>query len=152
MRVSACLLPLVLCVVACTPYPRDPDRTLERVRGGVLLAGVSPDPPYVVLPADGPPQGSDVDRLQAVARAVGARIEWVPGDHDGLMHDLHGRRLHAVVGGIAVDSPWKAQVALTRPFDARDAQGRQVHRVIALPPGENAWVMHVESVVHPVRP
>lgn len=149
MRALA-LVPLLACAVACAPYPRDPDRTLERVRGGVLLAGASHDPPHVVLPAAGPPTGDDVARVEALARSVDARVEWVRGEHEGLMHALHARRLHLVAGGVDAKSPWARQVALTRPYPARDGEGRRIERVMAVPPGENGWLMQVESVVHPV--
>lgn len=144
------LAALLAATAGCRPYPRDPERTLERVRGGVLLAGVSHDPPHVALPADGPPHGGDVARIEALARSVGARVEWVRGDHEGLLHALHVRRLHLVAGGVAADSPWKSKVGMTRPYPARDARGREVRRVMAVPPGENAWLMQVEAVVHPV--
>lgn len=146
----ACLPLLLACLAACTPYPRDPDRTLERVRGGMLLAGVSHDPPHVVLPVAGKPSGADVARIEALARSVDARVQWVRTDHEGLMHALHVRRLHVVAGGVAADSPWTSKVGMTRPYPARDAHGREVRRVMAVPPGENAWLMQVESIVHPV--
>lgn len=129
--------------------PRDPDRTTQRMRGGVMQVGVSHDPPFVVVPPTGAPTGSDVARMQAFAQAQGARIAWMRGSHDGLMHDLTERRLQAVVGGMDATSPWRDEVGATRPFDALDARGRTVQRVIAVPPGENAWLMRLEAHLHP---
>lgn len=143
---------LVACLLAgCAPIPRDPDRTLERVRGGVLLAGASHDPPHVRLGGATGPQGDDVERVNALARTLGARVRWVEGDHEGLLGALHARHLHLVVGGVDADSPWAQQVGLTRPYPALDDEGRTVQRVMAVPPGENAWLMQVEAVVHPER-
>lgn len=113
-----------------------------------MQVGVSHDPPHVLVPATGAPTGTDIALIEALARRKGARIRWVRGDHDGLMRDLQARRLQAVVGGSHVDSPWMVHVGSTRPFDAIDAHGRTVKRVIAMPPGENAWLMELDTLLH----
>lgn len=129
-------------------FPRDPDRTSARMHSGVMQVGVSHDPPHVVVPMSGPPSGGDAARILALAKRHGARVHWVRGDHDGLMRDLQARRLQAVIGGVHSDSPWGPHVGLSREFDAVDAEGRTVRRVIAMPPGENAWLMSLDTLLH----
>lgn len=142
-----CLLSM-LCVLlgACDAvprhYPDDPNGTLERVRGGTMRVGVAHDPPFVTLAAE--PHGPEADLIRAYARSVDARIVWNRSGHDVLMRELEGHRLDAVIGGHAKDSPWAGRVSTSRPFRVPDADGREVQRVLALPPGENAWQMEFE--------
>lgn len=140
LALIACVL---ACASACSPYPRDPEATLPRVQGGVLHAGAVHDPPFVVLGGERP-HGTEVDLLQAHARALGARIVWHQQGAGALMRALEEHRLDVVAGGHVRDSPWAEHVALTRPYRARNAQGRLVERTLALAPGENAWQLSLE--------
>lgn len=123
-------------------YPEDPDGTLQRVQGGTLRAGVAHDPPFVVLA--GEPQGPEADLVRAYARSLGARVAWNRSGHDVLMRELEGRRLDVVIGGHSAQSPWAQRVSTSRAYRVPDAHGRAVDRVVALPPGENAWQMRFE--------
>jgi polar amino acid transport system substrate-binding protein len=142
----SCPLLLCVCLAACDGlprhYPEDPQGTLERVHGGTMRVGVAHDPPFVLLA--GEPQGPEADLIRAYARSVDARIAWNRSGHDVLMRELEGHRLDAVIGGHAKDSPWSKRVSTSRPFRVPDAEGREVERVLALPPGENAWQMRFE--------
>lgn len=142
LRLACCLTALAL--AACGGYPRDPDGTLDRVRGGVMRVGVAHDPPFVVADGPGEPRGPEVALLRDYARGLGARIAWNRSGHAVLMRELEARRLDAVVGGHADDSPWTQRVATSRPYRLQDAHGRPVDRVMALPPGENAWLLAFE--------
>lgn len=126
--------------IACG-LPRDPDDTLERVRGGVVRVGVSHNPPWVAVTASGA-EGIEPDLIEGIARDLGARIEWIPGAESELLVDLEERKLDLVLGGLTADSPWKHKVALTRPF-FEDPATKEKH-VLAMPPGENAWLLYVE--------
>ncbi len=143
-----CLIALFAGIAACDDYPRDPDGTLERVRGGVMRVGVMRvgvihDPPFV-LADGGPPQGREADLVRSHARALGARIAWRREGAGTLMHELQQRRLDAVIGGHVDGSPWAERVSLSREYRVRDAQGRLVRRAVALPPGENGWQVAFE--------
>lgn len=137
---------LCACLGACDAlprhYPDDPDGTLQRVSGGTMRVGVAHDPPFVVLDAE--PRGPEADLMRAYAQRLDARIAWNRGGHAVLMRELEARRLDAVIGGHAADSPWAARVSTSRPFRVPDAAGREVERVLALPPGENAWQLSFE--------
>lgn len=141
---SAWFAPLLLALAGCTDYPRDPERTTERVESGVMRVGVVHDPPFVRLRGAGAPRGAEVEFARALARSLDARVAWVAGGHDALLVDLEEYRLDLVLGGLSADTPWKERVALIRPFKARDARGRLVPRVLAVPPGENRWQLRVE--------
>ncbi len=144
LRLAACL---VVVLAACDRYPRDPEDTLQRVQGHELRIGIAPDPPLVELDPGQPPRGPQIALLQRWADTLDARIVWVEGAHDDLLKDLEAFRLHAVVGGLTPETPWKDRVGLTRPFYLRDSHGGLRDRVLAVPPGENAWLMRFETFV-----
>ncbi len=143
---SCCVFVLCAWLAACDlvprHYPNDPQGTLERVQGGTLRVGVTHDPPFVALGSE--PSGPEADLVRAYARSLDARIVWNRSGHDVLMRQLEGHRLDAVIGGHAGDSPWAQRVSTSRPYRVPDAAGREVDRVLALPPGENAWQMAFE--------
>lgn len=134
---------LLASLAACGDYPRDPDGTLERVRGGTMRVGVIHDPPFVIAGGDAP-RGREADLARSYARTLGARIAWRHAGAGTLMRQLEERRLDAVIGGHVADSPWAAHVSLSRPYRIRDEGGRLVRRRVALPPGENAWQVAFE--------
>jgi polar amino acid transport system substrate-binding protein len=109
------LLLLVAVLLAGCQYPRDPEGTLDRVRGGVMRVGVTHVDPWVKLDG-GAPGGVEVELLQRFAQTLDAEIEWVEGSETELMEALHGRQLDVVVAGLTRRSEWQRIVALTRPF------------------------------------
>jgi polar amino acid transport system substrate-binding protein len=112
MRIVIAVVVVVLC--GCQ-YPRDPEGTLDRARGGVLRAGVTEADPFVKL--SGPePAGVEVALIEGFARSIDARIEWVEGSETDLMQALHGRQLDIVAAGLTRRSVWQHEVALTRPY------------------------------------
>jgi hypothetical protein len=126
--------------------------TLQRVSGGTLRVGISPHPPWVV---PGPvPTGPEPELVTALAAELGARIEWHPGSTDALLARLEGRGrggsaqedrplLDLVIAGLCEDSPWREHVAFSQPH-TRPREGEGCERVLALPPGENAWAVRVD--------
>jgi polar amino acid transport system substrate-binding protein len=96
-------------------FPRDPEGTLDRVRGGVLRVGVTPADPWVQLDA-GEPAGVEVELVTRFADSLGARVEWVEGSESDLMEALGGRQLDVVIAGLTRQSEWRRVVALTRPY------------------------------------
>lgn len=140
-----CVLLPALLLAGCDDYPRDPEHSLRRARTEAMRVGVSHDPPHVVLDAGGEPHGSDIDRVRALAREQGARIEWVVLGHDRLMRELLAFRLHLVAGGHHPETPWQPRVSWSREYPARAADdGSLTLRRWALPPGENAWQLEVD--------
>ncbi len=106
---------LAAVLAAGCQYPRDPEGTLDRVRGGVMRVGDPPADPGGTLDGNAP-GGVEVELLQRFARSVDAEIEWVEGSESELMDALHGRQLDVVVAGLTRRSEWQRVAALTRPF------------------------------------
>ncbi len=67
MRHFVLLLAAALALGGCE-YPRDPEGTLDRVRGGTLRVGISPSEPWVTLAENEPPAGVEVELVQEFAR------------------------------------------------------------------------------------
>jgi ABC-type amino acid transport substrate-binding protein len=139
--VSAATALLVAAAAAGCTLPRDSDGTLDRVRGKTLRVGLADSPPWVVARGDSV-SGVEVRLVGALAEELHARPEWHRGSESGLLEALHERELDVVVGGLTADSPWAKRVAFTEPYQT-EAGGKKKH-VLALPPGENAWLVHVE--------
>jgi polar amino acid transport system substrate-binding protein len=95
--------------------PRDPESTLDRVRGGTLRAGITASEPWTTLD-DGRPGGVEVELVERFASELGARIEWVDGSEADLIGALEVRELDLVVGGLTADTPWQAKAAITRSY------------------------------------
>lgn len=136
---------VVVLVAAACGLPRDPDGTLERVRGGVVRVGVAENPPWVRITSNGA-EGVEPTLVQQVADSLGARIEWIPGAESELLAELEERKLDLVLAGLTADLPWKSKVAFTKPF-YDDPETKKKH-VMAAPPGENAWLVFLERELH----
>lgn len=135
---------LVMPVITACDWPRDPEGTLNNVRGGVLRVGVIHQPPWVLLdPAGGPPRGPEVQRTLAIAQSLGAELRWQPGGETHLMRALKKFELDLVIGGLTTDSPYGHEVGFTRPYH-RDRDGEHV---FAAPPGENGWISTLEGLL-----
>jgi polar amino acid transport system substrate-binding protein len=120
--------------IACG-LPRDADGTLDRVRNGSLRIGVAVDTPWVT-DSSGVAGGVEGWLATEIARGLRARPVWVRGPHPRLLTELAERRLDLVIGGLDDSSPWSTKVALTKPYFEK--------HVLAVPLGENAWLVHVE--------
>ena len=134
-----------LAVAVACGLPRDPDRTLERVRGGVVRVGIAESRPWVIVTPNGA-EGIEPTLVKAIADSLGVTIEWIRKGESELLTDLEERKLDLVIGGLTDDSPWKTKVALTKPF-YEDPSTKKKH-VMAAPPGENAWLVFVERQLH----
>ncbi|TRW43954.1 transporter substrate-binding domain-containing protein [Georgenia yuyongxinii] len=152
MRVTRHLLVapvLLLGLAGCAiDIPADPDGTLDRVTGGTLRVGVSPNPPWTDLPdgAEGKPAGTEVELVEEFAAAVEAEVVWVPGGEEDLVGQLEDGALDLVVGGLTATSPWSDKVALTYRYAVtEDEHGEEELRVMAAPMGENAFLTELEA-------
>ena len=110
---------LLVAVLALLPagcgIPRDPEGTLERVRGGTLRAGITASAPWTTLEG-GRPGGVEVELVERFAGELGARVEWVDGSEADLVAALEMREVDLVVGGLTADTPWQARAAITRSY------------------------------------
>jgi membrane-bound lytic murein transglycosylase MltF len=138
---------LVFLTAACG-LPRDPEHTLDHVRGHELRVGVTDRPPWVEV-HDDRVGGIEPSLISDLARQLGARPIFRKGSESELLDALHRGELDLVAGGLHDDSPWGAKAALTKPYHT---DGTGVKHVLALRAGENAWLMEVERYLHRQRP
>ncbi|MDQ4076642.1 MAG: transporter substrate-binding domain-containing protein [Chloroflexota bacterium] len=140
LRLLFLLLIAVLCV-ACG-FPRDPNNTLEQVRGGTLRVGAVENEPWVMR-EDDQAVGIEAELVKELAQQLEAQIEWTWGTEQEMLEKLQHFELDLVVGGLVESTPWRNHIALTNPY--------YQERVIAVPPGENGWLMRVEEFLQARR-
>lgn len=141
---SFLLLGLSVVSVGCG-LPRDPEGSIERIRGGVLRVGVAENSPLTKISDKGAVSGEEADMVKELATDLNAQVTWVEGGESELMGKLESYELDLVIGGIPSDTPWKQQVALTDPYDPLDmSDPTEMPHVLALPPGENRWLYELQ--------
>jgi ABC-type amino acid transport substrate-binding protein len=125
--------------------PADPDGTLDRVEGGVLRAGISPNGDFVRVDGD-EPTGSEIETLDGFARSLDAEVEWTVGSEESLVRGLEDGTLDVVAGGFTDETPWTNKAGMTRPYtETALADGTTVKLVMLVPLGENAFVSSLET-------
>ncbi len=124
-RLTAVLIALSL---ASCGVPRDPEGTLERVRGGELRVGVSSSDPWATWPGDDP-SGVEVDLVEDFAAHIDSDVVWVEGSEAEVIEALEVGELDLVIGGLTSTSPWSKVAALTHPYITTKV-------VVAVPEGQ----------------
>lgn len=109
------LLVLALSMLAGCDIPRDPEKTLERVSGGTLRAGLIEFPPWAFLD-DGEPAGIEVELVEAFAEEIDAAVEWFPASESEAFAALHVGEVDLVIGGLTAKSPFSKEGALIHPY------------------------------------
>lgn len=128
---------LALLLTACG-IPRDPEGTLERVQGSSMRVGIAEHDPWTSL-RDGP-SGIEVELVEAFARDLDAEIEWVEGAESEVLESIELGNLDLAIGGFTADDPWASRVSFIQPYYVL---GENQH-VMAVPHGENAWIVRLE--------
>lgn len=124
-----------LALTACASFPVDPEGTLDRVRGGVLRVGLTPNEPWTSF--DDTPSGIEVELAKDFAESIGSEVEWSTDSEEDLFKALEQGKLDLVLGGFTSQNPYAAHAALTRPY--------YDDRVMALRMGENAFMVELET-------
>lgn len=144
MRKMPALLLLPLLLAACDGMPRDASGTSERIsRTGTMRV--------IVLPAtpDAAPALALLGRYAAAHGATVARIE-AHGEH--ALHMLEEGDVDAVVGHFAKASPWKTEIALSKPLTHGEPDDADMPVLrIARRNGENALVLATDRMVAEAR-
>jgi polar amino acid transport system substrate-binding protein len=126
--------------------PTDPEGTLERVTGGTLRVGVSPNPPWTEVRGDAEPTGTEVGLVKEFAASLPAKVSWTVGGEEALIKRLEIGELDLVIGGLTADTPWEEHAAITKPYgEAMGVEGKRIELVMAAPPGENAYLLKLEK-------
>jgi len=136
----------VLLLAGCgIRIPADPQGTLDRVDGGVLRAGITPNGDFVRLDGDSP-SGSEIDALIAFADSLDAEVDWTVGSEEALVRGLESGDLDVVAGGLTDETPWTDKAGMTRPYgEVTLADGSTAKVVMLVPLGENAFVSRLET-------
>ena len=138
-RIAGLLVASAVTAAACGG-PRDPEGTLESVRGGVLQVGWSSAPGHCTAgPVRAEPRGPDADLVRRLAAALDAQVVWIHGPQDELFQALKRFDLDLVVCGVRKAGPWKKHLAFTKPYDGE--------HVLAAPPGENGWLAALDRLI-----
>jgi len=126
----------------CGAIPADPDGTLERVTGGVLRVGASPDEGLVTVVGE-QVAGSEVELVEAFAAHLNADVQWRVGGEEDLVFDLKEGDLDLVVGGITDKTPWVDSAGVSRAYPGiPGSDGRSI--VMLVPLGENRFLGALE--------
>lgn len=105
---------LAILLMRCN-IPRDPDHTLQKVKGDKLMVGITENRPWTDL-SSAEPKGVEVNMVEAIAQMLNAEIEWKEGSETELMEALKAKELHLVIGGITKKTPWSKHIGLTNPY------------------------------------
>lgn len=139
-------------LAGCGAYPKDPGRTLQRVRhegpaapwtvvGEAELRGAAP-----LAEAEGVPlAGIEVGLAVAFADDLDVRVQWRVDGESGLVERVEMGTLDLVIAGLTSDTQWSSRIGITRGYaQVVDSGGRKRKRVMGVPAGENAWVSALE--------
>ena len=144
MRKMPALLLLPLLLAACDGMPRDASGTSERIsRTGTMRV--------IVLPAT-PDAAPALDLLGRYAAAHGATVARVEAHGEHALHMLEEGDVDAVVGHFAKASPWKTEIALSKPLTHGEPDDADTPVLrIARRNGENALVLATDRMVAEAR-
>ncbi|MEJ1088218.1 hypothetical protein WDU99_07815 [Microbacterium sp. Mu-80] len=140
---SATALLLAALLAGCgISIPTDPDGTLDRVTGGELRVGASPDADLIDTdPAT--PTGPLAELVTAYAARIDADIDWTVDSEETLVGMLEAGDLDLLVGGFTDRTPWTDRAGMTRGYSGiPGADGRKI--VMLVPLGENAFLSDLE--------
>jgi polar amino acid transport system substrate-binding protein len=114
--VTVAAVAAMLLTTAGCQWPRDPEGTLEQVRGQVIRVGVTESSPWTVVNDDDSVQGVEAALVEQLAERLGADVEWHPGSEADILAALEVRALDLAIGGFTSKSPYASQVSMTRPY------------------------------------
>ncbi len=141
MRLSAInIFFIFLFFWGCGPYPKDARGTLQKVKNDTLKVGLAVGQDRAFI-RNGEPAGKEVELAKAFAQELNTEIEWIVGDESELVPQVEKAEIHLLIGGFTQKSPWKKHLGFTKPYAT---VGNKKH-VLAIPPGENAFLMRLEQ-------
>jgi hypothetical protein len=145
IRTGVPALVIALILTSCgISMPTDPNGTLDRVSGGELRVGASPNGDLVQVD-DGSHSGLEPELVKRFADSLDATIDWTVGSEEALVRGLENGSLDLVIAGITDQSPWVDRAAPTRPYDEVSDDHGGTHKVVMLVPmGENAFLSKLE--------
>lgn len=143
MRLYFLIYLLLMLATGCDNFPKDPDKTLEKINKGTLRVGYSENAPWVIKTAK-EPSGLEADLVRGFAKEQNARIVWVNDTEQDLFQKLEKKELHLVIGGLTDKNLWKSKISFTRPY----LEIKKDKHVMAILKGENAFTIALETYLH----
>lgn len=137
---SLVLLWVYTIAAGCGKFPKDPEKTFAKVENGILKVGITHHPPFTIVKDSGNYAGNEVELVKHFARAVNSKIEWIHLTEEELFHRLKNHEIDLIIGGITDKSPWKKHAGFSVPYLKMDKNSY----VMAVPPGENAFLMRLD--------
>ena len=96
-------------------FPKDAEKTLDKVSNGTIRVGFTDAEPWVYPSATGA-QGIEADIVTNFANTLHAKIDWVQGTEEQLYNALKRGEINILIGGITDQTPWKEKIGLTKPY------------------------------------
>ena len=87
---------VLILLFSCQNFPNDPKNTMEQVTNGVLRAGFSENPPWVIKTEEGA-GGIEAEIIKQFALEHKAKVIWIPGTEEVLFEKLEKNELDVVI-------------------------------------------------------
>ncbi len=146
MRTWLLITPILILFTACE-FPKDPENTLKKVKDGQLRVGISENPPWTQKSGE-TWTGIEPALIERYAKKLNAEIKWIAKSESELMKELENHRLDLVISGLREDNPHSKSVGFTYGY----AGEKKAKRVMAVPPGENAFLSDLERFLRAEDP
>lgn len=119
--------------------PKDPEGTLQHVRGAVLHVGVTG--------ADGLTDREEQKAIERLAADLGAKIEYQSGELHRLADQLEHGEIEIIADQIPSDTPFSKHLGLSSPVSEIVIGNKRKKTVFAVRKGENGFLMAVERAI-----
>ncbi|MEX0965853.1 MAG: transporter substrate-binding domain-containing protein [Bacteroidia bacterium] len=100
---------------ACDDFPKDPENTLERIKGKTIRVGIAEDGKWSGY-YTGEAIGIEAEIIKAYAKTLNANIEWYPGSQEHLIGLLKEYQIDIAIGGFTESSVFKSHAGFTQPY------------------------------------
>jgi hypothetical protein len=135
MRGASYLL-IAMFVISCD-VPRDPEGTLEKVRGATLTVGVN-----------GKNELTDERERQVIehfASSLDAKISYHHGELHQLVAELENGEIDLIAGKLPGQTPFANKLGLSQPVSTTVLDGKTIDTVFAVRQGENGFLFQLEK-------
>lgn len=140
------ILLLLTFVTGCSQVPSDPEGTLSKIeKRRAIHVGVINNPPWAE--SDGiSTSGIEPRLVNGLAKEMQVVPVYESGSEQELTRRLKRFELDLMIGGLNSTSPRAGELGFSVPHAKRvDEHGESHEYVLAVPPGENAWLSRLDS-------
>lgn len=138
------LVCLLIFFLSSCNIPRDIHGTFDRVsKEKVLRVGYSNNPPFIQI-KENDTTGIEYRIVDAFSKEMGYKVEYTEGTEAVLMEKLEKYEIDIIIAGLNNKSPWKSKAGFTQPYATVNGKDYS----LAVPPGENAFLVFVEQFLN----